>query len=77
LKHVGVSALDGMGINEAVDTMIDLTLSSINEQIMENSTITDRALLYQLDESDDFQSRYKSNGDSCSFCRRICPKTEF
>ena len=68
LKHVEVSALDGMGVNETVKTVVDLAIDSSSEK----KTICNNEV-HKLDQRNgpiDFHDKHGSNQeDNCNFCR--------
>jgi GTPase SAR1 family protein len=76
LEHVDVSALDGIGVDNAIDTMIDLALKSISVKMAASHGTNKEARRDTKDMNGghkvpvDFHQRYKaSDKDNCNFCR--------
>ena len=73
LKHIEVSAMDGMGVQEAVDTMIEMALNSVNQSMISCSNGVSgetESLVDNIEGPVDFHERYGSKeGDFCNFCK--------
>lgn len=72
LKHVEVSASDGVGVNMAVDTIVELTLKSMNEKITNQDSTNGRQSLKKEGGPIDFHERYGRDSDQCS-CNCVFP----
>eukprot|EP00551_Chaetoceros_affinis_P011147 CAMPEP_0203669732 /NCGR_PEP_ID=MMETSP0090-20130426/6019_1 /ASSEMBLY_ACC=CAM_ASM_001088 /TAXON_ID=426623 /ORGANISM="Chaetoceros affinis, Strain CCMP159" /LENGTH=481 /DNA_ID=CAMNT_0050534469 /DNA_START=66 /DNA_END=1511 /DNA_ORIENTATION=- len=75
LKHVEVSALDGVGVNIAVDTIVGLTLNSINEKMATHDDTSGKQCSKKQGGPIDFHERYKQDIDRCQ-CNCIFPWKE-